>query len=36
MLLLNKTFIERLDKQRRCFLWHEKQGKEGVLYGAVV
>jgi hypothetical protein len=32
MVLLNKTFIEKVDKHRRRFFWHGK-GEKGVQYG---
>jgi hypothetical protein len=30
MFLLNKTFIERLNKHRRHFFWHGKKQKRGI------
>jgi hypothetical protein len=33
MFLLNKTFVEKLDKHRRKFFWGWEEKEEGILYG---
>jgi hypothetical protein len=34
LFFLNKTFIERLDKHRRHFLWHGKKEKRAIIWSS--